>query len=68
MPDCTPSGGRMAGNPLVVSGLSRVAECVTQLRGRAGERQLPDVHRALAHGTSGLAAQVHAVAALEGNV
>jgi acetyl-CoA acetyltransferase len=62
-----PSGGRLAGNPLVVSGLSRVAECVTQLRGRAGARQLPDVHRALAHGMSGLAAQSHAVAALEGN-
>lgn len=63
-----PSGGRMAGNPLVVSGLSRVAECVTQLRGRAGTRQLPDVRRAIAHGTSGLAAQSHAVAVLEGNV
>lgn len=62
------SGGRLAGNPLLVSGLSRVAECVTQLRGRAGERQLPDVRRALAHGMFGLAAQSHVVAALEGNV
>jgi acetyl-CoA C-acetyltransferase len=60
-----PSGGRMAGNPLVVSGLSRVAECVTQLRGRAGGRQVPDARRAIAHGMWGLAAQSHAVATLE---
>lgn len=63
-----PSGGRMAGNPLVVAGLSRVAECVTQLRGRAGERQVPAAHRALAHGMSGLGAQSHAVVALEGDL
>lgn len=62
------SGGRLAGNPLLVSGLSRVAECVTQLRGRAGERQVPGASRALAHGMFGLAAQSHAVAALEGNI
>lgn len=61
-----PSGGRMAGNPLVVAGLSRVAECVTQLRGRAGARQIPGVRRALAHGMSGLGAQSHVVATLEG--
>ena len=60
------SGGRMAGNPLVVAGLSRVAECVTQVRGRAGDRQLDGVHRALAHGASGIGAQAHAVVALEG--
>lgn len=60
-----PSGGRLAGNPLVVAGLSRVAECVTQLRGRAGSRQITDARRALAHGISGLGAQSHAVAALE---
>lgn len=60
-----PSGGRMAGNPLVVSGLSRVAECVTQLRGAAGDRQVPGAHRALAHGMWGLGAQAHAVAALQ---
>jgi acetyl-CoA C-acetyltransferase len=62
-----PSGGRMAGNPLVVAGLSRVAECVTQLRGAAGARQVPGARRALAHGISGIAAQSHAVAALEGD-
>ncbi len=61
------SGGRMAGNPIVVSGLSRVAECVTQLRGRADGRQVPDASRALAHGTAGLAAQSHVVVALEGD-
>jgi acetyl-CoA C-acetyltransferase len=61
-----PSGGRMAGNPLVVAGLSRVAECVTQLRGRAADRQLSGVNRALAHGISGIGAQSHALVALEG--
>lgn len=61
-----PSGGRMAGNPLVVSGMSRVAECVAQLRGQAGERQVPGARRALAHGMAGLAAQSHVVATLEG--
>jgi acetyl-CoA C-acetyltransferase len=60
------SGGRMGGNPLVVAGLSRVAECVTQLRGRAGDRQLDGVNRALAHGMSGIGAQAHAVVTLEG--
>lgn len=60
-----PSGGRMAGNPLVVAGLSRVAECVTQLRGRAGQRQVPNAERAIAHGMYGLGAQSHAVVALE---
>ncbi|MFV0463933.1 MAG: thiolase C-terminal domain-containing protein, partial [Nostocoides sp.] len=65
-PRVNPSGGRMAGNPLVVAGLSRVAECVTQLRGDAGERQVLGAHRALAHGMWGIGAQAHAVAVLEG--
>jgi acetyl-CoA C-acetyltransferase len=61
-----PSGGRHAGNPVTVAGLSRVAEAVHQLRGTAGERQQQDVTRALAHGTAGLGSQSHFVAALEG--
>ena len=61
-----PSGGRHAGNPVTVAGLSRVAEAVHQLRGSAGERQQPDVTRALAHGVAGLGAQSHFVVALEG--
>lgn len=65
-PAVNPSGGWLAGNPLVVTGLSRVAECVGQIRGTAGERQLPSVRRALAHGMHGLGAQAHTVVALEG--
>jgi acetyl-CoA C-acetyltransferase len=65
-PAVNTSGGWLAGNPRTVAGLLRVAECVHQLRGTAGGRQLPAVRRALAHGTTGLAAQTHAVVALEG--
>ena len=66
-PNLNTSGGWMAGNPFVVSGASRVAECVHQIRGDAGGRQLDGVERALAHGIHGLAAQTHSVLALEGS-
>ena len=59
------SGGMLTGNPLVIAGLYRAAEAVLQLRGEAGERQVPDVHRALAHSTTGPAGQFHTVAILE---
>jgi acetyl-CoA C-acetyltransferase len=61
-----PSGGWHAGNPVTVTGLSRVAEAVHQLRETAGDRQQPDVGRAVAHGVAGLGAQTHFVAALAG--
>lgn len=67
-PVVNPSGGWLAGNPGVVTGLSRTAECVVQIRGTAGERQLPGVRRALAHGMHGLGAQAHTVVALDGGV
>lgn len=67
-PAVNTSGGWLAGNPLVVTGLARVAECVTQIRGAAGPRQVPGVRRALAHGMHGLGAQAHTVVALEGGV
>ncbi len=60
-----PSGGWHGGNPVTVSGLSRVTECVHQLRGEAGPRQHHGAQRALAHGVAGLGAQSHFVAALE---
>ena len=60
-----PSGGWHAGNPITVTGLSRVAEAVAQLRGDAGARQQQGAGRALAHGVTGIGAQSHAVAALE---
>jgi len=55
------SGGALAGNPLLVSGMARAAECFLQLRGEAEERQVKGVKRALAHGTTGPAGQHHGV-------
>lgn len=55
------SGGALAGNPVMIAGLYRAAECVLQLRGEAGDRQAPDAQRALAHGTHGPAGQFHGV-------
>lgn len=60
-----PSGGVLAGNPYVVAGLARAAECVLQLRGRAGHRQIPGVRRALAHGCWGPCGQGHGIVVLE---
>lgn len=46
-----PSGGSLGvGHLLDASGLARVLEVVTQLRGEAGQRQLEDVETALAFG------------------
>ncbi|MFH1134628.1 MAG: thiolase family protein [Pseudomonadota bacterium] len=60
-----PSGGVTATNPYVSRGLQRVVECVLQMRGHAGERQVSKkVETALAHGTHGPAGQCHAVAIL----
>ncbi len=56
-----PSGGMLAGNPNGVSGLTRVAECVLQLRGEAGDRQVKGAKIALAHGYTGICGQHQAV-------
>ncbi|MDQ1257162.1 MAG: acetyl-CoA C-acetyltransferase, partial [Candidatus Hydrogenedentes bacterium] len=58
-------GGMLAGNPLMLGGLARAAEAVIQLRGEAGERQVPDARRALAQGCTGPAGQLQTVAVLE---
>jgi acetyl-CoA C-acetyltransferase len=60
-----PSGGMLAGNPLILGGLVRAAEAALQLREEAGERQIPGARRALAHGVMGPAGQFHSVAVLE---
>ena len=65
-PALTPSGGWLAGGAQVLTGLDRVAACVSQLRGDAGAHQVPAANRALAHGFHGLGAQTHSVIALEG--
>ncbi len=59
------SGGMLAGNPLIIGGLYRAAEAVLQLKGKAGERQIKNVSRALVQSTTGGAGQFHTVMVLE---
>ena len=55
-----PSGGAMAGNPMMAVGLSRIGEAAQQIwRGNAD--------RAVAHATSGPCLQQNLVCVLEGN-
>ncbi len=56
-----PSGGMLAGNPTVVAGMTRIAEGVLQLRGEAGERQVPEAKVALAHGFTGVCGALQGV-------
>lgn len=45
-----PSGGLLSkGHPLGATGLAQISELVTQLRGEAGERQVPDAKVGLQH-------------------
>jgi acetyl-CoA C-acetyltransferase len=60
-----PSGGVLSGNPRMVAGLTRVAECALQLREEANERQVNGAKKALAHGTNGASGQEHCVFILE---
>ena len=55
------SGGRLSANPVQVAGLAEMAECVLQLRGEAGERQVEGAGIALAHGINGMCGQSHCV-------
>ena len=59
------SGGMLAGNPMMLGGLVRAAEAALQLMGKAGDRQVADVKKALAHGVMGPAGQFHSVIILE---
>jgi acetyl-CoA C-acetyltransferase len=61
-----PSGGVLGGNPLCVAGLARVIECFLQIRGEAGEHQLPKpVQTAAAQGCYGPAGQSQCVIVLK---
>ncbi|HEY49737.1 MAG TPA: thiolase family protein [Dehalococcoidia bacterium] len=60
-----PSGGMLSGLPVCVAGMQRVAECVVQLRGEAGDRQVPGAKKAVAHGVDGPAGQLQCVITLE---
>ncbi len=48
-----PSGGVMATNPIGASGMLRFAEAALQVRGQAGEHQIPGAKRALGHAYGG---------------
>jgi acetyl-CoA C-acetyltransferase len=53
LPVFNPSGGPQAANPVSATALVRIAEAALQVRGVAGERQVPGVRRALATGQGG---------------
>lgn len=61
-----PSGGSFAGDALIATGLARVTEAVRQVRGAAGNCQIPSADRALAHSCAGFTDQTHGVAVLGG--
>ncbi len=48
-----PSGGVISCNPIGATGLIRCAEAATQVMGKAGKRQVPDVKIALSSGFGG---------------
>lgn len=56
-----PSGGVLSAHAVQVAGMVRIAEAVLQLRGEAGERQVPGAKTALAHGVNGICGQTHCV-------
>ena len=61
-----PSGGAWYANPLMATGLVRLAEAAWQVTGPAVPHQAPGARRALAHATSGHALQQNIVFLLEG--
>ena len=56
-----PSGGCLASNPWLVTGINRVAEAALQVSGKAGEHQVKGAGTALAHGADGMALQTNTV-------
>ena len=47
------SGGVLSSNPIGASGMLRFAEVANQIRGKAGEHQVPNVRKALGHAYGG---------------
>jgi len=56
-----PSGGPLGANPFTACGLIRIAEATAQLRGEAGENQVPEPRIGVAHGQVGFCAQHNTV-------
>jgi acetyl-CoA acetyltransferase len=51
-------GGQLSfGQPGMAGGMSHVTEAVRQIQGRCGERQVPDLELAYAHGNGGIIAE-----------
>lgn len=50
-----PSGGTLCTNPIAVSGLVRAIDAATQVMGRAGTMQVPNVHNAVSSAAGGIA-------------
>ncbi len=59
-----PSGGVLSTNPFCARGVIRAAEAALQLWGKAGEKQVPNAEKALAHSVHGLGGQLHMVVIL----
>lgn len=59
-----PSGGCLASNPWLVTGIDRVAQAALQVSGEAGKCQVKGAKTALAHGADGMALQANAVLVL----
>jgi acetyl-CoA acetyltransferase len=60
-----PSGGALAADPVMVTGLLRLRECALQLGDEAGPRQVAGARRAIAHASQGHALQQNLVWLLE---
>jgi acetyl-CoA acetyltransferase len=60
-----PSGGGAAGYCAPAMGLARIVEATLQLQGRAGANQVEGARRAIATGSSIVAAQTHTAIVLE---
>lgn len=52
-PAINPSGGPLAGHPLMMTGLIRLGECFRQISGTANGHAVPKVQRAIAHAAQG---------------
>ena len=53
LPVFNPSGGPQAANPVSATAMVRIAESALQVRGMAGEHQVPEARRAVATGQGG---------------